>query len=66
MNEANYKVTRIKLSATSSPSTFFVVDFEHVLVCWGILRNNKLEEFLKITLFKPSGNSKVYINQLST
>ena len=40
MNEDNYKYTRITLTETDSAS--FVVDFEHVLVCWDILRNNKL------------------------
>ena len=39
--EANYKDTGI-----TSTEAFFVVDFEHVLVCWEIFRNNK---FLKIT-----------------
>ena len=41
MKEANYKDTGI-----TSTEAFFVVDFEHVLVCWEIFRNNK---FLKIT-----------------
>ena len=55
MNEDNYKYTRITLTETDSAS--FVVDFEHVLVCWDILRNNKLNNY-KITLFKPSENLK--------
>ena len=41
MNEANYKDTRITLAEAAS--AIFVVDFEHVLVCWDILRSNKLQ-----------------------
>ena len=35
---------------------FFVVTFEHVLVCWNIHRNNKLAGNLK----------EIYVNQSST
>ena len=41
MNEPNYKDTRITLAEAAS--AIFVVDFEHVLVCWDILRSNKLQ-----------------------
>ena len=41
MNEANYKDTRITLAEAAS--AIFVVDFEHVLVCWDIFRSNKLQ-----------------------
>ena len=43
MSEANYKDARITL--TEAASAIFVFDLEHALVCWDILRNNKLEEF---------------------
>ena len=45
MNDANYKDTRITL--TKAVSAIFVGDFEHVLVCWDILRNNKLKNSKK-------------------
>ena len=41
MNKINYKDTRITLTEAVP---FFVADFEHVLACWNILRNNKLEK----------------------
>ena len=44
MNEANYKDTQITAEAVLVPLTF-AVDFEHVLVCKDINRNNILEEF---------------------
>ena len=45
MNETNYKDTQITL--TKAASAIFMVDFEHVLVCWDILRNYKLENSKK-------------------
>ena len=44
MNEVNYKNTQITLTE-AVPVSFFAVDFEHVLVCKDILKNNKFEEF---------------------
>ena len=42
MNKANYKDTWITTEVVLVP---FLLLLEYALVCWGILRNNKLEEF---------------------
>ena len=52
-NKTNYKDTQITLTEGSS-SAFFRRSFEHVLVCWDILRNNKLAGHLKDIYIKPS------------
>ena len=43
MNKANYKDTQI--TSTKVGLVLFLSLLEYVLVCWGILRNNELEEF---------------------
>ena len=52
-NKTNYKDTQITLTEGSS-SAFFRRSYEHVLVCWDILRNNKLAGHLKDIYIKPS------------
>ena len=52
-NKANYKDTRITLTEGSS-AAFFCRYFEHVLVCWEILRKNKLAGNLKGIYIKQS------------
>ena len=42
MNKPNYKDTRLTTEVVLVP---FLLLLEYVLVCWGILRNNKLDEF---------------------
>ena len=50
--KANYKYTRITLNgAVLAP---FLSLLEHVLVCWDILRNNKLAGNLKEICIKQS------------
>ena len=56
MYQTNYEDIQITFKCHS-----IVADFEHVLIYCGIFRNNKLEEFSKITLYKRSGNFKEYI-----
>ena len=43
----SFNENRLWITLSEAASAIFVADFEHVLVYWDILRNNKLENSKK-------------------